>query len=147
MLGHVAVSVMVGDAIIDSDDDGIDDAWEQEHFSGLGIATAESDYDEDGFPDLHEYQAGTDPRDPDSLLRIERIEVQPGHTVNVVWQSSTNLVPAVRRYDVFSASSPEVLQTGGTMIAVGVQSQGEETVLTPSTGGTDRRVFRVRLRW
>ena len=40
---------------IDTDSDGIDDNWEQQHFGSLTIADATSDYDKDGYTDLQEY--------------------------------------------------------------------------------------------
>ena len=39
----------------DTDADGIADAWEIEHFGDLQTADATSDYDRDGYSDLHEY--------------------------------------------------------------------------------------------
>ena len=48
--------------VVDSDQDGIADSWELDHFSGLETATATSDYDGDGLIDLVEVQNGTDPQ-------------------------------------------------------------------------------------
>uniref|UniRef100_UPI0040566958 right-handed parallel beta-helix repeat-containing protein n=1 Tax=Candidatus Electronema sp. TaxID=2698783 RepID=UPI0040566958 len=52
-----------GDA--DSDQDGIPDAWELEHFGDLSH-DASTDADNDGLNDLEEYQNGTDPNNPDT---------------------------------------------------------------------------------
>jgi parallel beta-helix repeat protein len=49
----------------DSDNDGIPDAWELEHFGDLSH-DASTDADNDGLNDLEEYQNGTDPNNPDS---------------------------------------------------------------------------------
>ncbi len=48
--------ITVGNApFIDTDNDGIDDAWEMEHFNNLTTASATSDYDKDGYTDLQEF--------------------------------------------------------------------------------------------
>ena len=53
------VSVTDGAVIVhtfsDSDQDGIDDAWEEEFFGDLETANAFTDYDHDGYTDLQEY--------------------------------------------------------------------------------------------
>jgi subtilisin family serine protease len=79
----------------DTDNDGISDSWEKLHFSGLGVAGASSDFDVDGFADVAEYAAGTDPKDGNSFLHfLTPIEVKT-ETVVMRWQS----VPG-RRYRV-----------------------------------------------
>jgi parallel beta-helix repeat protein len=49
---------------IDVDGDGLPDNWELEHFGDLN-ESATDDNDNDGFTNLEEYIAGTDPTDPD----------------------------------------------------------------------------------
>ena len=79
----------------DTDNDGMPDDWETLHFSGLGVAGATSDFDSDGFADVAEYAAGTDPRDGNSFLRFSTpIEVK-NETVVLRWPS----VPG-RRYRI-----------------------------------------------
>ncbi len=48
-------SVVVVTGFADSDKDGIDDAWEMEHFGSLVTVTDTSDNDGDGYSDLQEY--------------------------------------------------------------------------------------------
>lgn len=49
-------------AIPDSDDDALDDRWEQYYFGGFQEIPL-GDFDQDGASNLHEYEAGTDPDD------------------------------------------------------------------------------------
>ena len=46
--------------IIDEDEDGMDDTWENRHFGDLS-QDGTGDYDNDGLSDLWEYQNNTDP--------------------------------------------------------------------------------------
>ncbi|WPD22486.1 MAG: thrombospondin type 3 repeat-containing protein [Candidatus Electrothrix scaldis] len=52
---------------LDSDEDGIDDAWEMQYFGNLTTADATTDYDRDGYTDLQEYlnnlNGETDPKE------------------------------------------------------------------------------------
>lgn len=60
----------------DSDNDGIPDSWEKSFFDDIETMNKTSDYDNDGFKDLFEYQADTDPTDPNSLLKISAIQTE-----------------------------------------------------------------------
>jgi hypothetical protein len=50
-----AGNILVQSAVVDSDQDGIDDVWEEEMFGDLITAGAYTDYDHDGYTDLQEY--------------------------------------------------------------------------------------------
>ncbi len=75
---------------IDSDGDGLPDWWEEAYgldpFSAEGDNGAQGDPDHDGFTNIQEYQAGTDPTDPGSALRAGLSMPQAG-TVTVSWQT------------------------------------------------------------
>lgn len=72
----------------DTDGDGIADAWELLHFGDLTIANSKSDFDHDGFTDLQEYLADTDPKDPSSNLRLTRYSFAAnGSPVTLTWNS------------------------------------------------------------
>ncbi|MCI0743851.1 MAG: lamin tail domain-containing protein [Verrucomicrobia subdivision 3 bacterium] len=61
--------------LTDQDHDGMPDVWENTYmFSAGNPDDADDDADQDGLSNLEEYRAGTDPRDPESYLRIESIE-------------------------------------------------------------------------
>jgi len=58
---------------LDSDEDGMPDNWEQQYPGWLDpyIKDAAEDKDADGFSNLQEYKAGTDPTDPNSKPGFE----------------------------------------------------------------------------
>ncbi len=57
---------------MDGDGDGIPDQWERDnHLDPSSPNDAPVDTDGDGVSNLAEYRAGTDPRNPDSYLRME----------------------------------------------------------------------------
>ncbi|MCC7518713.1 MAG: fibronectin type III domain-containing protein [Verrucomicrobiae bacterium] len=52
--------------LFDSDQDGLLDKWEIEHFGSISAQTGSGDPDQDGFTNLQEQQAGTDPNVADT---------------------------------------------------------------------------------
>jgi hypothetical protein len=59
---------------LDSDGDGMPDAWELEHgLDPFFAGDAALDSDGDGMTNLEEFIAGTDPRDPESFLRLTAV--------------------------------------------------------------------------
>ncbi|MEO6738947.1 MAG: DUF4838 domain-containing protein [Chthoniobacteraceae bacterium] len=74
---------------LDTDGDGIPDAWELAHFPNLNTASGSplSDFDDDGTSDLAEFVAGTLPDDPQSQLKVEEITTSANGDVTVRWQA------------------------------------------------------------
>ncbi len=65
--------------LTDIDCDGITDTWEMTNFENLTTATATSDYDHDGIPDLQEFIGYTDPK----TVNIADID---GDGINDAWE-------------------------------------------------------------
>lgn len=80
---HISVSAQM----VDTDKDGLPDAWEMLHFETLDWQ-AEDDPDKDGMNNEMEWLLGTDPCDPQSNFRITGIVSQDGNML-IDWQSST----------------------------------------------------------
>jgi hypothetical protein len=93
-----AVAVLtIGNA--DTDGDGMPDLWEREHgFDPGSPLDASLDADTDRSSNLDEYHAGTDPRDPESLLRLEisLTQSEPEGIVTIRFQGKNG-----RRYTLF----------------------------------------------
>lgn len=71
----------------DSDGDQMDDDWEMAYFSTLS-RDGTGDFDSDGASDVSEFQAGTDPTDLGSILRVISINSLNGGQMRLVWSSS-----------------------------------------------------------
>ncbi len=89
------------DEYVDANGNRAPDYWERAF--GLAV-TAVSDADGDGFRDLDEYYAGTDPRDAESLLRITAVE-RGGGGIRLQWQSVWG-----KAYDITRTAD---IETGG----------------------------------
>lgn len=87
---------------VDSDADGIPDAWMMEYFGHAtgqagDLSQAADDADGDGMSNLAEYLAGTHPKDPASYLLITSVSAGGTNGVLVVWGSATNKLYSVQR--------------------------------------------------
>lgn len=74
---------------VDSDNDGLADAWELRYFKDLSTSSGsnEDDWDGDSSPDIDEYAAGTNPTNPASCLAISEIRQDTGTAHVIEWQS------------------------------------------------------------
>ena len=80
---YITVAVPVA---LDSDADGLNDDWEVLFFSDLS-QPADADFDGDGFTNLQEQAAGTDPTSTASALRITHIAAA-GNDLLVTWTTT-----------------------------------------------------------
>ncbi len=98
-ISHPQISVRV---LADTDHDGLPDEWETT--AGLNLANgadAGIDSDGDGMRNFDEYVAGTDPRDPQSYLKVE----QPIGPALVSFQALSNRTYTVQFTDDLAPNS------------------------------------------
>jgi hypothetical protein len=87
----------------DTDSDRLPDGWEVTHqlspVNSEGEDSNLGDPDQDGVTNFNEYQAGTDPQDPNSLLKLHADHLGNG-IIRVTWQATSNI-----RYTLESSAS------------------------------------------
>ncbi len=103
---NIAVVGMAGGDSADRDGDGIPDDWEITNFGSATNATADSDYDGDGMIDLHEWMAGTDPKNSASALKFEAVAPSStnANTLVIQWQSISGKSYRVMSTDALEGS-------------------------------------------
>lgn len=135
-------------AIVDTDGDGISDAWELSRTvpgsdvpATLGTLSASGDADGDGVPDRLEYLSDANPFDPNDRLRIVNYvgTVVSFPRLAVDWQITWTSRPT--RFYYVETSTDLVDWTASALI---VPDAGTSTTRTFSHGLTTRRFFRVR---
>jgi hypothetical protein len=123
--------------MFDMDQDGTDDAWELKF--GLNPADrtdAIQDADGDGFTNLQEYLAGTNPRDPSSLLRIETIQIS-SNTCRIRFTSAAGKHYRLERTTQYPAQSWVTVSNNITGTGAVVE------VLDPIVNGAQGQWYRV----
>ena len=121
--------------ILDTDGDGISDVFEKAFVTNLVTMTASSDFDQDGFTDKSEYQAATNPLDPQSQLKITRIsKLSNVNSVELEWLSS----PA-RVYDI--EAMPSI--TDASWLYLGTVPGVGPTTAQAIEAGAPQAFFRV----
>jgi hypothetical protein len=125
VLGKVQTDhVLMG---VDTDGDGIADAFEYQNFSDLTTANMTSDADGDGIGDKDEYLDGTSPKLPGDRLRIISFGTNAGGVASTVtWTSNT-----ARLY---------LIETNPTLLAAWVPDPTLGVAFAPDTGTTTTRM-------
>ena len=91
------IDLRLGEPLVDSDGDGLADAWEMAHFGNLN-QNGSGDFDGDGFSNLREYRAGTNPTDPNSRFEVLEITKVP-NGMSIRWTSQQGRSYRVKRAD------------------------------------------------
>ena len=121
----------------DSNFDGLPDDW-QSFYWGNDPAkwpSRDADSDGDGATNLQEFLAGTDPTDPDSVLRVQVVSSAQGY--RLTWNSQPGFVYQVRTSTDFRAWS----DLGDARFAPGAV---ESIPLSSSESGAFYQIVRVR---
>lgn len=129
----------------DGDADGLPDYWEDAWFFGR-IQTGGQDTDGDGRSNLEEYEAGTDPRDPEDAFELFLNEAEDGRmavTFQARKPAGSGYGTLVRRYRLERSSSLEAVTW---QPVPGLESVvGQDQKVTHLEEGMTRSFFRARV--
>jgi hypothetical protein len=125
-------------AWVDSDGDGMDDAWEKAYFGDLSH-NGLTDSDGDGGSDLFEFKAGTNPMDAASRFTAQA-SVAPGNgLVSIQWEALSG-----RSYRVQFKN--DMNESDWTDLPGGVTVNGSKaSCLDNTTSASSQRFYRVTL--
>jgi len=105
---------------LDSDGDGLPDAWEIDHAGDLTSLSGNEDSDGDGQTDLDEYLAGTDPLDPKDFLGPVKLIVSADTAAQTLqWPTKKNYTYLVESRRSFGASSNWTVVEGSQVVGTG----------------------------
>jgi len=120
---------------LDSDHDGMIDIWERLHFRTLA-QNGTGDFDRDGFPNLAEFLANTDPTDPADGLRFSAIAMGP--QVTLEFQAKPGKTYVIESRDAFDSGNPWQKR-----IEVAPRSRSETISVTDSSVTGTSRFYRL----
>ncbi len=102
----------VSDTKGDSDNDRLTDFWEWTYFANRTGGTWDGDEDEDGFINLHEQAAGTNPGDDGSLLLVTRVRMPASTNLLLSWSSESNRTYRVVKHTNICSAAGQVVVSG-----------------------------------
>lgn len=120
----------------DDDHDGLDDEWELRYTVNLDGLFSGGDWDLDRMDDEGEQIAGTDPGDPDSVLRVQETHSGTNDTVVMHWHSV-----AGKYYDVYYSTN---LLDGFELLFPDILGTPSDNVYTDTLGGVEWKFYEVR---
>jgi len=122
----------------DTDNDGMDDYWEQLYFSTLS-RDGTGDFDGDGMSDLQEFLAGTDPTNNGSILRVLALSSLAGGGNTLFWSAQPG-----KRYRVQFKNS--LTETDWSNLSDPVTASSTTASLPDNSSGSQaQRFYRVVL--
>ena len=128
------IDLRLGTPPVDSDDDGLADAWEMQHFGSLS-ANGNGDPDGDGLNNLREFRAGTNPTDAASRFEVVEINKVPSGAL-IQWSSQAN-----RRYMVKRSTSLLTAPANYAVVQSGLTATPPMNQLIDTTAGTNALSF------
>ena len=125
---------------VDSDMDGMADAFEFQFFGNLAM-NMNTDTDGDGMSDVQEYLGGTNPTNASDRFQITLFDTNPGGTSSLLtWTSS-----AARLYRI--ETSPDLLLdtwSNDPTFGIITPDVGATTSRTVTAGAANKRFYRIR---
>lgn len=121
---------------VDTDGDGLPDAWEVLNGTSVSVPDAGADPDGDGRTNLEEFYAGTDPQNGTSFLGISEW-TRGAEGMNLEWKSVPGVRYAIETSDELTSWTPVEAQAAVT--ATGASTRAN----LPMTG--EKKFFRVRV--
>jgi hypothetical protein len=115
---------------VDSDGDGMPDAWENINGFNPLVADGSGDADGDGFTNLQEYLAGTDPVDSRSRLALRSITPEGGG-VRIAFDSVTGRSYAIQYREALDGSPWKTLAAFSAGLSDAVQSAVDPSSASP----------------
>ena len=125
----------------DLDGDGMSDSWELAHGLIVGVNDANLDPDGDGFTNLQEFLAGTDPQDPSSYLKIET--VKPPNATNETVALTFQAV-AGKSYSVWFADALPANPWNNLTNVSALPTTALVTVQDPQATNSTHRYYRLQ---
>lgn len=123
----------------DSDRDELPDGWEWAHRLDPIVPDADDDPDQDGASNRAEYASGTNPRDPDSVLRLT-IQPLASGSVRLNWFGIAGF-----RYDLEYATALSA-NPGWSPLPLNLVGADSPLIADEATATAATRLFRVRVR-
>ncbi len=124
--------------MVDVNANGMSDAWEMARFGAVAPdRTRQTDTDGDGFTDLAEFYAGTDPNQPNSVLAIAKPLVLSGPLLRFQWPSTAGRSYQLQGWDGVHDWIP--------MSSWIRASSDTATVIIPPPAEGDPHMFRVEV--
>jgi hypothetical protein len=139
-IANQTITIIQAGTQADTNSDSLPDTWQAQYFgvSSSTNAAPSADPDHDGFSNLDEYLAGTNPMDPNSLLRISSFAQATGSPSFIIgFPSMTD-----RYYQV--QQKTDLLDPQWSAFTNAVRGTGNSLLIQDNTGtNTEHRFYRV----
>jgi hypothetical protein len=129
----------IGMPDVDLDGDGVADNWKRQHFGDSYVIDPATDFDGDGFCDVNEYLAGTDPKNDSSIFEFLPAQKRGEQALQIQWSS----VPGWR-YDLLMSTN--LFSGEFAVMQSDIAAGGSLTVITGSVDGVENAYYKVRTR-